>query len=253
MRLEKQRDFGLKLADSRPIPTPRKKFGSLTLFQACDSDDDPGTGFSDFQESVILYFKEVALGFDSGDFSEITRKWREPMSIYLAGQESPALRNELENVVFEINELVTDGFELKLVSDSAQANYFVFLGTAAEYAQIYPNLTSAIEADPGLFILSFNQRAELLEGHMYVDIERVPEREQRHLLREGITQSIGLARDSDRVDASIFQRDRTDVTEYANIDRELIRLLYHPNMVVGLDEIGAEVIIREIFKKENMD
>ena len=82
---------------------------------------------------------------------------------------------------------------------------------------------------------------------MYVDTERANAIEQRHLLREEFTQSLGLAKDSERYPSSIFQSDWTRTTSYTELDRELIRLLYHPDMVSGLDATAVEALIREIY------
>ena len=225
----------------------------LLFFIGCSDDDDTINGFTVLQENTIIYFKEVALGFENIPVTEVTRKWRDPMKIFVGGESVSGLREELDEIVADINALTTDGFELEIVQDTLDANYYVYFGSAQGYSAIYPEFSNEILADPGLFNVLFNQRAELFGGHLYVDINRVDITEQRHLLREGITQSIGFARDSDRVQNSIFQRAQTSVTEFADIDRELIRLLYHPDMVVGLDELGTEVVLREIFKKENAD
>ncbi len=86
---------------------------------------------------------------------------------------------------------------------------------------------------------------------MYVDIFRANLIEQRHLLREELTQSLGLARDSPEFPESIFQQSfSTKTTEYATIDRDLIRLLYHKEMKIGLDRDQTCEVLREILKSE---
>jgi hypothetical protein len=63
---------------------------------------------------------------------------------------------------------------------------------------------------------------------MYVDIIRAKEDDaQKHLLREELTQSLGLFNDSYKYDNSIFYQGWTTTTEYAPIDRELIDMLYN--------------------------
>jgi hypothetical protein len=63
---------------------------------------------------------------------------------------------------------------------------------------------------------------------MYVDIERTKSRDaQRHLLREELTQSLGLINDTYDYPESIFYQGWTETTEYAPIDRELIQMLYN--------------------------
>ena len=86
---------------------------------------------------------------------------------------------------------------------------------------------------------------------MYVDINRASLLEQKHLLREELTQSLGLARDSELYSESIFQQSfSTKTTEYAPIDRDLVRLLYHPKMKVGLDRDQVDKLLREILLEE---
>jgi hypothetical protein len=85
---------------------------------------------------------------------------------------------------------------------------------------------------------------------MYVDIIRANSIEQKHLLREEFTQSLGFARDSQLYMESIFQSDWTTTIEYAPIDQDLIRLLYHPEMSVGLNELEVDNALREILSSE---
>jgi hypothetical protein len=63
---------------------------------------------------------------------------------------------------------------------------------------------------------------------MYVDLYRANEiDEQKHLLREELTQSLGLVNDSWKYKNSIFYQGWTTTTEYSDIDRELIDILYN--------------------------
>ena len=85
---------------------------------------------------------------------------------------------------------------------------------------------------------------------MYVDTRQVEEIFQMHLLREELTQSLGLARDRIEYPESIFQASWTATTEYADIDKELIRLLYHPDVTSGLNEDQVRQVLVEILSNE---
>jgi hypothetical protein len=85
---------------------------------------------------------------------------------------------------------------------------------------------------------------------MYVDIFRANEQAQWHLLREELTQSLGLAQDSERYLNSIFQINWTIISSYSQIDKDIIRLLYHPNMKVGLNENEVDLLLRPILLNE---
>ena len=65
-------------------------------------------------------------------------------------------------------------------------------------------------------------------GKMYVDLVRNGDVESyKHLLREELTQSLGLFNDSWDYPESIFYQAWTTTTEYAPIDSELIDMLYN--------------------------
>jgi len=226
----------------------------LLLF-ACNGDDDSvDTGLTEFQQETIRYFNEVALGVEFGQFREITRKWKEPMKVYFNPEIPDELEDELSKVKDEINALVTDGFVIEFVPDSADCNFYVFLGTSERYTSYFPEALGVAVGQRSTSYLYFNQRAELVGGHMFVDLSNASLVAQKHMIREELTQSIGLARHSDRFSESIFYEPGGDaVTTYAEIDAELVRLLYHPNMVAGVDEPGCTVILQNILTEENFD
>lgn len=204
-----------------------------------------------FQRRTISYFKEIALGFEFGNASETTRKWLSAMKIYVHDGAPQVLLDELNIIIDDINALTTDDFTMEIVEDKANSNYEIFLGTAADYAILEPGLADQTEANFGLFNVSFGGGGqEIVGGTMYVDTERATEMEQKHLLREELTQSLGLAKDSSKFSDSIFQAAfSTKVVAYSTIDEELIRLLYHPEMKVGLNEDSVEDVLIQILSK----
>jgi len=226
-------------------------FIALTFFFAsCSEDDEIGTGLTSYDRSVINYFSEVALGFEFGGGSEITRKWTSEMKIFVGGTKTPDLINELQEIVTEINALATDGFTLKIVTDTLQSNFYIFLGTSSRYASIFPSQSGFVADNWGLFNVFWNAENQLNAGHMYVDLIRADAIVQKHLLREELTQSLGLAKDSPLYEQSIFQSRSTETNQYAKIDEDLIRLLYHPNMQVGLTKEQVEGVLIDILLSE---
>ncbi len=231
---------------------------AISLFvSSCSSDDNSvppeidnpnENGLTDYQLSVVSYFKQVALGFEFGNASKITRKWTTTMKVFVAGTPSTALRTELDRIVSEINTLVSDGFKIEIVDDVNQSNFYVFFGTGGQYANLYPDQSSLVANNWGLFSIFWDGSNALNNGHMYVDINRANDAEQKHLLREELTQSLGLARDSTRFPDSIFQSEWTRTTRYATIDKDLIKLLYHPDMEIGLNATQVEALLIRILK-----
>ena len=226
----------------------------VILISSCSKDDDddifPEFILSEYEIDVIDYFKDIALGFEFGNTSNITRKWNSEMKVFIGGEPSFELLAEFEKIRTEINELKTDGFNVTVVDDSLQSNYYIFFGSGTKYAEMFPDEANLVNSNWGLFYLLWNGQNQFYSGHMYVDIIRANSIEQKHLLREEFTQSLGFARDSQLYMESIFQSDWTTTIEYAPIDQDLIRLLYHPEMSVGLNELEVDNALREILSSE---
>lgn len=204
-----------------------------------------------YELDVIDYFKEVALGFEFGGASQITRRWNTDMRVFVGGTPTAEHMETLEEIVQEINDLATTTFDIIIVDDTLQSNFYIHFGTKDSYAAMFPDQASLAQSNYGLFSIFWNGNNELFLGFMYVDIQRATAVEQKHLLREELTQSLGLGRDSDRYPESIFQQSfSTKTTEYAPIDRDLIRLLYHPDMKVGLGAPQVATLLREILEGE---
>ncbi len=223
---------------------------SLMVVLAACSDDNQERELSAYEEEVIDYFQEVALGFEFGGATEITRKWSGSMKIYVGGTLSTEMLTELKSIIDEINGLASDGFSIEYPVDSIDANYYLFLGTGDQYADLYPSQANLVGSNFGLFSIYWDGNNNLNRGHMYVDLERASAQAQLHLLREELTQSLGLGRDSDRYIESIFQSTWTENNAYADIDRDLIRLLYHPDVTTGLNATEVETVLMEILKEE---
>jgi len=224
---------------------------AVSVFIGSCSDEAISPRLTAYNESVVSYFKEIALGFELGNASEITRRWGSDMKIFIGGHPTSELLTETNRIVDEINDLSTTGFKIEIVGDTLQSNFYIYFGSGASYAQIFPSLSSHVESNWGLFTLFWDGSNKFMRGYMYVDVYRANLTEQKHLLREELTQSLGLAKDSYLYPESIFQQSfSTKTTEYAPIDRDLIRLLYHREMKVGLNRDEVDNLLRDILLAE---
>ena len=229
-----------------------KNFYKLILLfsiLSCSEDEDISLNLNEYDLEVISYFKDIALGFEFGSASEVTRKWCSELKIFIGSNVSTELSEELNKIVNEIENLTTDNLSIPIVNDSSLSNYYIYFGSGEKYASIFPSQENYINSNWGLFSVWWTNNC-IDRGHMYVDIFRANNTEQKHLLREEFTQSLGLAKDSNRYPFSIFQSSWTRTLTYTDLDKDLIRLLYHPKMKTGLDVISVDEKLREILLSE---
>jgi hypothetical protein len=222
---------------------------TIVIF-SCSNDDESFSGLTSYDQDVIQYFCEVALGLEFGSAPEVTRKWKTPMRIFVGGNKTPALLEALNDIIADVNTLATDGFTIDIVADSLNLNYYLFFGPGVQYAKIFPSQAGLVKTNWGLFNIFWDGSNQIYSGSMYVDVERASDLEQKHLLREELTQSLGLGKDSGRYPDSIFQMAWTTTSTYASIDKDLIRLLYHPAMETGLARSNTQSVLTQILLNE---
>lgn len=184
----------------------------------------------------IGYFIDIALGSEFGDKAPVSKKWLSEMKVFVVGQANDALQNELVSIIDEINEFATDGFQISIVENFEDANFYVYFTSSKEYAERYSYLLDLIKDNKGLFTTFHDEDFNIYKGHMYVDTKRAVLGEQLHLLREEFTQALGLGNDIPHHFESIFYNGFSRTTAYSENDKNVIKLLYHPALISGLGD-----------------
>lgn len=223
--------------------------GLLLLISSCSTDDEvvvPEYELSEYELEVVNYFKEVALGFEYGGATEITRKWGAPMKIYIDGNPSLSIIEKVEHTVNSINQFASDGFSIEIVNDTNLSNCYLFFGAVSDFVEKFPD--AEIGSNYAIFNVWWNNNT-INKGRIFIDTNRPNLIQQESLVLEEITQALGFGNDSPRYSNSIFYETPSDggfATEYSELDKELIRLLYHPDMRVGLNENEVDKVLRHI-------
>ena len=130
---------------------------------------------------------------------------------------------ELDDIVSDLNDLI-DPINIEIVSNKSEANHFLYLGTASGFDQAYP-----IIKEKNLVNASGYFEMHSTKGYCFVDMIKTGNdtRAQRSILREEITQSLGLCNDSYKYPNSIFYQASSTNTEYSDLDKEIIQMLYN--------------------------
>lgn len=238
--------------------------GLICLNFSCLPDDDGVRVVDDFQETYELffsygtntdrylrrhlvdYFQMVVLASEYGADFPLVKKWTKTMKVYMSGSPDPMLEIELKNIVEELNDLFTDGFQIQIVDDSLASNFHIYLGDKSTYSKMYPDVAHLLPDNKGLFTIHLNSDFSIDRGHMFVDIVNYNMDFQKHVLREEITQSLGLTNDIQYYNNSIFYALPSKVQSYSNMDIEVIRLLYHPRIVPKLGTSSVTAILENI-------
>lgn len=189
------------------------------------------------------YFKEVALNAEFGNSFVRVRKWRAPIKYVVLGDPGPELVDELARVVAELNELID--VPMVEVFDQNEANLPIYFGSGEFYAaNLEPNARDLISFNNGLVWIYWNSNVEIVRGSIYIDTVRNTDVGlQKHVVREEVTQSLGLLNDSFKYPDSIFYQNPSRVTELSRIDRNVISTLYNPALLPGMTEAEVDEVL----------
>jgi len=192
---------------------------------ALNEESDQEINTEKYSDESVKYFNSVATKseFSSGKFQP--HRWRKDMKIYVKGDKPDYLMNELNKIVGELNDIIKT-INIKIVDDESESNFVVFFGGQSGYNEICSTSIGLTEHNYGLFVVDGG--VSIGGGSMYVDTERSSTKSaKKHLLREELTQSLGLFNDTYDYPNSIFYQGWTETNEYAPIDIELISMLYN--------------------------
>lgn len=185
-------------------------------------------------EEEIEYFSTVAMGVEYGESEATTKKWAKDLRIEVSGDPTTEDSATIERVVKELNDL-QDQVRLELVDE--KPNMEMIFAPEAEFSKLEPNYQPT---NYGFFWVNWDSNGEIYRARILISTEDIDQAERSHLIREELTQSLGLMRDSIRYPDSIFYANRTQTIEYAEIDKTLIKLLYMDAIMPNMTE--AEVL-----------
>lgn len=175
-----------------------------------------------FSDKAVEYFKEIALSAEYEENPSMVRKWvKNPVIIRVHGSPDDESMACLDSVINDFNRLSTT---VKLMIDGeTEADIDIYFVPYSEFAEIEPNY---VQDNWGFFGCWINSYCEIYKADILISTDMGNSRERCHLIREELTQSLGLASDSLRYPDSIFYIEWSDTNEYSELDRDLIRMLY---------------------------
>lgn len=184
------------------------------------------------------YFEFIALGSEFGGSSETIRKWLSDVDVQIHGAPTQKDRDSVAAVVADLNRLIPT-VEVRVVNKNADINiYFVTVEEAANYVPGY------VEYSLGYFTFYDKPSGELVGADIMVATNWTSQVLRSHLIREELTQSFGLAKDSDDYPDSIFRQSYSEVQKYSALDETIIKLLYLPEIKVGFTKKQIENVIK---------
>jgi hypothetical protein len=202
-----------------------------------------------FTSDQIKYFMEVAIGSEyGGESTPKVRKWQGDVRIQALGKPTSADLSTIRGVINEVNALVNGEIRLQLVDRNP--NIRINFAPESQFSKIEP---AYVPINYGFFTTNWNAQGVINRANILITTNNVTQKERSHLIREELTQSLGLMRDSSSYSDSIFYQPWTDVTQYSAMDRALIQMLYNPNLRSGMTKAQASSVLNSLRAQKPLD
>jgi hypothetical protein len=156
----------------------------------------------------------------------------------------------LEQVIGELKSLT--GLDIRQVKTSH--NMAIYFIPENRFSSVLPQYRPI---NYGFFWTWINAEYEIIKAVILISSTRINQRERAHLIREELTQSLGLMNDSSKYINSMFQSAWTHTTSYSPMDVTLIKLLYRPDIQPGMSKndlmavLGGNTAQSEIEKRSS--
>lgn len=213
-----------------------------------------------YEKGLINYFKEISLQSEYDNNPQKIIKWKQSMLLFVVNnKETKDQVAFIRKVIDEINYLSTDGFKIEFVDTLEKSNSILYLCKKEKVSKLNPEFYKMFSEEidyeiSGLAYSEFNTETYIIDKSLiFINTEYSLDVQKSTILEE-ITQSLGLAFDSNSYVNSIFYQEKSEkeiiIKEYSQLDRDIVRLLYHPKMKSGFDSIEVKKVILEILKSE---
>jgi len=165
---------------------------------------------------LIERFEQIAFGSEYGHDTPLISSGRE-IRIRLVGETSPENESIVHQVIADLDALLVETRVYRV--DSKEQIQMAFL----DQAGFVRNAPEYAHDNNGYFYIRWHPKAKLVDRGKILVRKDVPLALRRHVVREEITQILGLMRDIESP-GSIFSQSDGTMTVYSPLDQEVIRL-----------------------------
>lgn len=184
-------------------------------------------------------FVSVALGAEYGDSAAIAVKWTRDIRISVQGNPNDADRATVRKVVEELGELIAP---TRISVVTANANVLLHFAPESEFETILPQY---VPVNMGFFWTWWDNVPSIVEAQVLISTTGLKQRERNHMIREEVTQMLGLMRDISYDADSIFYSAWTDTERYTASDKRLIGALYCSEVLSGMDQNELRAVLTD--------
>jgi hypothetical protein len=146
------------------------------------------------------------------------------------------LKNEFTQIINELNTWI-EPINISFVNQAEETNFEVFVGSVNDCKLLDPSMRFTLAKNWGIqhSQLSFDGK-DIVKSSVFIDLYRAPNlRIKKRLLRKKIAQALGFFHEIEDTKESVFYTGFSEQTNFTNLDKELIQLLYNKDLFENIE------------------
>lgn len=194
-------------------------------------------------------FFRTVFGLEYADDTQgasVVKKFTEPVRIYLDQRSRTERRRTVERFVRSVNRGVR-GLDIRIVDSPLQANFTVYIVDRVNYAQVIQDdvYNSSRATVRGRCMVRVLTGQEGITRAQAVIVSDEGDFLFNRCMVEEILQGLGPLNDDPTLSASVFN-DTSLHTRFMLHDRYVLNMLYHPQLVPGMDRQDVDALLPRI-------
>ena len=192
-------------------------------------------------------FFAAAFHSEYGDTQRDTLiRWEIPLSLYVVGETTKEDRQTLEALLKSLKANVPGLPEISFAKTEAEANVII---SFVPYAEMAEALVDYVPDNWG-FTNCFSDDVSIRYGLIAIATDVAGQKDRIHLIQEEFVNMLGLTDDLDFAPESIIYQPYTVTQALADMDYEMLSLLYSPHVAYGMNREEAKAALESACEKQ---
>ena len=189
-------------------------------------------------------FKTVVLSKDQTGLPVI-KKWVVPVRYKVYQGKEAYHSTEIDSIFSKIK--VLTGLDIAATTNEDEVNISIFLGDRNEFTTQISNVAAQYFNQFGGNYYKFNNKGEIFQGLTLISVSKYnDQRDVRNSIRKNIIRLFGFTNPLETKPGSIFYSQSNGVVKFDNYDSALIRLLYSPQFVPGMNQVQVDEVLSKM-------
>tara|TARA_A100001011_G_C14206939_1_gene798203 strand:- start:324 stop:1067 length:744 start_codon:yes stop_codon:yes gene_type:complete len=181
--------------------------------------------------SIHQYFTRIAFGSEYNSQDTQLKRWESNIRLKITGSPTTEDQNTVRTVISELNTLLEETeIRVSIAGESESYTTKIEFIPRENFRNSLPNSNNLAN---GFVTVWYGSNRRIYKSHILIATDQSETRRQ-HVIREEITQSLGLLNDTYDYNNSIFYQGYSTVSTFSEFDRAIIALAYSDTCDTGM-------------------